>query len=104
MTRSKRQKALYEISEIYEMPGKERTSYQLYLTEIGICAGVEYACDFDMIDLSRALEIDTGSVYLCEMPGDPGWTPACDLWRSTLASFLAAMTDEEYIKAFEVEA
>ena len=105
MTRklSKRQKALYVVAEAYGTPEKERTPYQVYLTKLGICAGVEYVCAFDLIQLGCALEVDTDCVYLCDMLDYPNWTPACDLWRSDLASFLAAMTDEEYNDAFEVE-
>lgn len=106
MTRSKRQVALHEIAEAYGTPYGERTDIQHDLTRYGICSGMYVIgiygdeCDNELIDALKAV----GSLaMLCPYRGWSDWTPFCDLWRCDLASFLAAMTDEEYNEAFGVE-
>jgi hypothetical protein len=108
MTRrlSKRQKALLEISQAFGTPEDRRNKKQLRLTEHGICFGMcelrahHSDCDNEIV---YALNADINQAMLCSYRYNPTWTPANDLWRCDLASFLAAMTDEEYNWTFEVE-
>lgn len=108
MTRklSERQEALYVVAEAFETTLSKRTQKQYRLTLFGICKamkvlGIWSSAGFN--GLVNSLDKSTGSVYLCPKRNDYGWHRRCDLWRSTLASFLAAMPDEDYNKAFEVE-
>jgi len=113
MTRklSERQKALRTIAEAYETVVRSRTKEQKTLALYGICDGMYKLGVWDISverhnPFLKALKESTGNDWLCPVRAWPKLehhTRSCDLWRSDLASLLAAMTDEEYNEAFGVE-